>query len=411
MAGFEISVHRVGLRYHLIVANRTSTGTSSASDTMMAVAEAFDMASAALGRPPVLCLVFAGPDRDLTIIDRELRRLAPGAVRLGCHTAGEFTERGFTHGSVSLMLIASDEFVVNGASASGTHLNPLAVASALAKDWDAVSVKAADRGLGAVTSILLVDGLAGSGDRIVKEYQSKTRLLQQIVGGAAGDEGRFKATGVLGNEGVTFDGAAAVQLFSRTPWGAGAGHGLVPASKRMRVTKAKGSSLIELDGRPAIEAYRAHAAQRGVTLTSENQGRFLIENEIGVLFLDSLHHARAPVGVEPDGTLRLVADITEGATVCILEGEPAAMVEACAKAARDAKANLRESSAAGVLVFDCVCRGMILGDQFEREIDAVRSTFPGVPLLGFLTYGEVARFGGRLDGWHNTTSVVAAIPS
>jgi methyl-accepting chemotaxis protein len=179
----------------------------------------------------------------------------------------------------------------------------------------------------------------------------------------------------------------------------------------MKVTKAKGSTLVELDGRPAIEAYRAHAAQRGITLNEENQGRYLIENEIGVLFLDSLHHARAPVGVESDGTLRLVADIGEGSTVCILEGQPDQMVEACAKAARDAKANLRGTPPAGVLVFDCVCRGMILGDQFEREIAAVRTVFPGVPILGFLTYGEVARFGGRLDGWHNTTTVVAAIPS
>jgi hypothetical protein len=35
---------------------------------------------------------------------------------------------------------------------------------------------------------------------------------------------------------------------------------------------------------------------------------------------------------------------------------------------------------------------------------------PGTPIAGFLTYGEIARYSGRLDGWHNTTAVVAAIP-
>ncbi|MBS1153045.1 MAG: hypothetical protein H6Q89_4743 [Myxococcaceae bacterium] len=30
---------------------------------------------------------------------------------------------------------------------------------------------------------------------------------------------------------------------------------------------------------------------------------------------------------------------------------------------------------------------------------------------GFLSYGEIARFRGRLDGWHNTTTVVTAIPA
>ena len=64
-----------------------------------------------------------------------------------------------------------------------------------------------------------------------------------------------------------------------------------------------------------------------------------------------------------------------------------------------------------MLLFDCVCRGMILDGRFGQEIEAVRSVFPGVPVAGLLTYGEIARFKGRLDGWHNTTAVVAAIPA
>lgn len=72
---------------------------------------------------------------------------------------------------------------------------------------------------------------------------------------------------------------------------------------------------------------------------------------------------------------------------------------------------LKGARAAGGLVFDCVCRGMILGDKFQREIDAVRKVFPDTPVTGFLTYGEIARFRGRLDGWHNTTTVVTAIPA
>ena len=54
---------------------------------------------------------------------------------------------------------------------------------------------------------------------------------------------------------------------------------------------------------------------------------------------------------------------------------------------------------------------MILDAEFRREIETVQSVFPGVPIAGLLTYGEIARFKGRLDGWHNTTAVVAAIPA
>ena len=94
----------------------------------------------------------------------------------------------------------------------------------------------------------------------------------------------------------------------------------------------------------------------------------------------------------------------------ILDGDPDNMVEAARSAANEAKSNLMGEPAAGVLLFDCVCRGMILKTQFQREIDAVRSVFGAVPVAGFLTYGEIARYKGRLDGWHNATAVVVAIP-
>ncbi len=179
----------------------------------------------------------------------------------------------------------------------------------------------------------------------------------------------------------------------------------------MTVTKAAGNVLYELDGRPAFEVYRDYAKTRGVALEAQTAGSFLIGNELGVFFLDELHHARAPVGVGQSGELNLVADITEGSSVCILDGEPDAMVEAAQRAAAEARENLKGVPAAGVLLFDCVCRGMILKDQFQREIDAVRRVFPEAPIAGLLTYGEIARFKGRLDGWHNATSVVTAIPA
>jgi methyl-accepting chemotaxis protein len=87
------------------------------------------------------------------------------------------------------------------------------------------------------------------------------------------------------------------------------------------------------------------------------------------------------------------------------------MVSAAKRAAEEALKNLKGARASAVLLFDCVCRGMILDREFGREIEAIRSVFPDVPVAGLLTYGEIARFKGRLDGWHNTTAVVAAIPA
>jgi methyl-accepting chemotaxis protein len=178
----------------------------------------------------------------------------------------------------------------------------------------------------------------------------------------------------------------------------------------MRVTKAVGNVVHELDGEPAFEVYKRHGAERGIELMRESASPYLIANELGIHFFDKISRARAPLSVGLDGSLICAAEIPKGSMVSILDGVPDSMVEAAKSAAQEAREHLGGEQAAGILLFDCVCRGMILKDEFRREIEAVRDVFGDVPIAGFLTYGEIARYQGNLDGWHNATAVVVAIP-
>ncbi len=368
-------------------------------------------AQGALGGNPTAGFLFASSRHSLTEALQHAKTAAPGCTFVGCQTAGEFTENGRTTGGIALMLttIPADDFAVE--VAKGVRADPLGAGRRLTTSFAALQASAAKRGAALSTTVLLIDGLAGTGERVVKEVLNGTRLYQQVVGGASGDDGHFKATEVGSSHRSGPDHAVALHCFGKTPWGVGVDHGLKPRTKTMKVTRAEGSVLYEIDHKPAFEVYTEYARSKGVELTKENTSAFLIGNELGVFFLNELHHARAPVGVGPQGELKLVADISQGAQVCILDGEIESMVAACGRAAETAKANLQSARPAGVLVFDCVCRGMILKDAFQLEVDAVRQHFPGVPIAGFLTYGEIARFRGKLDGWHNTTAVVVAIPS
>lgn len=390
---------------------RSASGQSHAAETATAVREAMGGALSQLGETPTLGVVFASAKHELGAALGAARAQAPGCAFIGSTTAGEFTERGKTNGGVVVLLTTLEPRTFELATASGVKSDPTGAARVLAAPFAALAASSAKRGLALSTSVLFVDGLAGTGEKLVKEVLNGTRSFQQIVGGAAGDDGRFSQTQVGTHERSGPDAATVLHAFGRTPWGVGVGHGLSAQSQRMVATRAKGNVLYELDGRPAIEAYRAHAEKRGVTLDASNTGAYLIGNELGVFIFNELHHARAPVGVGPGGELNLVAEIAQGAQVCILDGRPDAMVEAAGQAAKDARAALQGAEPAGVLVFDCICRGMILDGDFQREIDAIRAVFPGTPIAGFLTYGEIARFRGRLDGWHNTTSVVVALPA
>jgi hypothetical protein len=394
------------------LATRAGSGASSRTETDAAAEHAAREALASLGGcAPVFGVVFASPRHDLARAIGAVRRAAAGAPVLGCSTAGEITERGLTRGGLSVMLVSSDRMLVDVREARSVAADPRAAAAGLCWGFPAAARAGAERGLRQSTTVALVDGLNGAGERLIAGLLETTSPGQQVVGGAAGDDGAFAATRVGCNGDTDVDAAVVLHAFSERAWGVGVDHGLRPRTERMLVTRASGNRVYEIEGRPAFEVYREFAARAGVSLTRDAASSFMIANELGLYFFDELRKARAPLAVRDDDSLSCAGEIPQGASVCILDGEPDAMIAAATRAAEEARATLAGGRTAGVLLFDCVCRGMILEEEFHREIEAVKSVFPDTPVTGLLTYGEIARFRGRLDGWHNATAVVVAIPA
>jgi hypothetical protein len=392
--------------------NAVATGASTAPTAASAASEAVAAAVAGLsGRAPSFGFLFASPRLPLQECLGEARRRLPGTDLVGCTTAGEITERGRTDGGVALLLVSSDGMEHTVRWARHLERAPARAVTDLCAGFSERREAARARGLGVSTSVLLVDALTGAGELVVDGLHQSMGALHEIVGGAAGDEGRFTGTYVGSGAQAATDSAAVIDVFGRNRWGVGVDHGLTPATPPMRVTRAKANVVYEIDGRPAYQVYEEFARKRGVRLERATAPAFFIQNELGLLVFDTLKKARAPLAVGPDGSLTCAAQIPQGAAVCILGGTRDALVDAATRAAKEAKERLGGKPAAGVLLFDCICRGGILGEEFGREIGAIRSVFPGVPIGGFLTYGEIARYSGRLDGWHNTTAVVAAIPA
>lgn len=389
----------------------TGSGNSRSTNPKTAAAEAVRRASERLaGKPANFGFIFTSPERDLAATLTWAQEVTPGASFIGCTTAGEITESGPSHGSTAVMLVASDEMIAAPAFAEGLKADPAGIASELTADVAQQRKAALARDFRHQTTVLLADGLSGTGEKLVAELQDRAHGQSQIVGGAAGDDGKFKLTTVGTGDRAAADAAAAFSVFGLHRWGVGVNHGLRSTTKQMRVTRATGNVIEELDGQVPFNVYRHHAAERGVTLRPETATNYLVANELGIHFFDRIARARAPLTVGADGSLTCAASVPKGSMVSILDGDPDSMVEAARTAAEEAKQNLAGRPAAGVLLFDCVCRGMILKEAFRREVEAVRQVFGDTPIVGFLTYGEIARYQGKLDGWHNATAVVVAIP-
>jgi len=62
-----------------------------------------------------------------------------------------------------------------------------------------------------------------------------------------------------------------------------------------------------------------------------------------------------------------------------------------------------------VLVFDCISRSMLMGKEFEKELEIIRGSVEReVPVLGALTHGEIGSFSGA-PMFHNKTLALAVL--
>jgi len=376
-----------------------ASGVSRAREDRIAATQAVHAAHVNLRGKVTYGFLFASSDRNLGEIQTAVAETIDAPI-IACTTAGELTDLGPHSGSVSVLLVGDQN------DATMTFAENISGDARAAVNRLCAGITRSPRKKG--ISIMLTDGLSGAGEKIVAGVHDQ--LGGVIAGGAAADNGAFKKTFVAAGARAAKDAVALLHVESAHAWGVGVDHGLHPTTKPMRVTHAVSNIVYQIDGAPAFEVYRRHAAARGLDLRPESASTYMIENELGIHFFDKVVRARAPLSAGSDGSLVCAAEVPRGSMVSILDGDATSMIAAARGAAEEAKAHLEGRSACAVLLFDCICRGMILKDAFSKEVDAVRSVFGDVPMAGFLTYGEIARYTGRLDGWHNATAVVVAIP-
>jgi methyl-accepting chemotaxis protein len=384
-----------------------------------AITEVISGMKADLGdQRPALVFVFASAPHALPEVSRGVATAFPAATVLGASSSGEFVAPLAGKGAVVTIAVVGDVQIY------------AALAEGLSTDVEA-AVNHCVAGVPAVqegddyphrTAVVLLDALSGRGEEAALLTAAMLGPRTLLAGGAAADDLQMVKTTVSLGERSASDALVVAVIASREPLGIGVSHGHAALSTSMRVTKAEGSLLQELDGRPAWDAWkdaiREHAAGQGHDvdgLAPNEEGAFLLRYEVGLSTGHGGLKVRAPLSRE--GTaLRLACGVPEGASVRVTESTPRRQIESAAEAARLARQNLAPGAdgtraVAGAVVFDCVCRALILDHGFADAVSAMARELDGAPVGGWETYGEIAMNEGDLSGFHNTTSVVLAFPS
>ncbi|MFZ2071092.1 MAG: FIST N-terminal domain-containing protein [Halobacteriota archaeon] len=397
-----------------------ATGLSNDKSSAIAAKEAVWQAKEQLGGNRVdLSIVYSSSVFDHREVVDVVREATDNAPLIGASSAGEFTAEEVEKGSVAVGLLSSEDIKIFTALAEGVKEDPeAAIKEAAAK------LPASVHGYPYLTAILLIDGLSGVGEEVtlLASYLFDTGQLI-IVGGMAGDDFKMERTFVFCDDNVCNNALSVCLLASKMPLFAGVKHGHIPLSRALKASRAEGNVLYEIDNKPAWELWKEETAEAAKTSgidvdllkTPAEIAQFFTKYILGLATeKEGEYKIRWPAGINEDGSLYFTCGIPEGAVFCIMDGSNIEkQINAAEEAAMIAKRNAEKagySDFAGILVFDCAVRQLMLGDRFSECVDRFKKVLPGVPLLGWETYGEICLEPGEFSGFHNTASVVLVIP-
>ena len=357
------------------------------------------------GQPPDAVIVFASSQHDYAALLQALARSAGTKAIVGSSSAGEFSQDSSGVGQVSALAIRSPSMRFRVGVGRDVGKDPAAAARQVAASFAGVTAPTMPNR----AALVMTDALAGHADALVEELTVATRGNYRFFGGGAGDDGRFEKTHVFaGTEAVT-DAVVALEMLSEKPIGVGVSHGWIPGSPGMRVTEARGSKLVSLDGMPAVDAIGDYAQATGQQFNREDALPFFLHNILGIQDGDHFR-LRVPLSVNADGSLALAAEIAAGSIVHMMKTTEASAVAAAQQATRAALDAIKDGKPKAALVFDCVATRLRLGKAFDNELKACAHLLHPASFVGCNTYGQIARAEGQFGGFHNCTAVVCVLP-
>jgi len=361
------------------------------------------------GAKPEILFVFSSIQYDQKEILKGVREVASDALVVGGSAAGEITSWETVFDGVNAMAIASD--IIQFVTGKGTNV---------AKDSFAAGVAAAKDVIAKMKEkkpdlfIMLPDGMTGNGAAVVEGVKSVLGENAPIIGGSLGDDYHFEKTFEYYQDEVLSDAVIGVGLYGTFAYGFGIKHGWEPIGLPLKVTKAEGVILKEVDGKPALHIYEEYFGRDASELIKEPLARMAYTYPIGVAVEGSDELLiRDPVIANKKGEITMAAAIPEGTTIRLMIGDRDKAIAAAKEAAQVAVDQLKGAAPRFILMFNCMARNKLLGVRCHEENQGVLSTIDKkIPMLGFYTYGEQGPLLGKKNTpayFHNETMTLVVI--
>jgi PAS domain S-box-containing protein len=364
------------------------------------------------GRPLSAVLVFASVRYDLEELLRGIHSVVGQAPLLGSTTAGEICD-GPQQESVVVVALASPHLRLRVGVGEGVAQDWRgALAQALSTpeirpffspEEDIIWPELTRQGKSAFALLFSPGNTQQTVSRsyeILEELKRLSQGLLPIFGGSSADDWRMKTNYILWGERAYPDSLLVVVFETRLRFGTALAHGFRPSLRQATVTRAQGHEALELDGQPAAGVYarllgmsREELEGKHLTLTT---GR-----PAGTPDLYGQYNINVASYFTPQGGVRFAQPVAEGTILTIIEADRDSMIAAGQEALRKALMQGHVGDPALVLVFSCALRTRILEERTGEEIARMRDLVPGVPLVGFYSFGEQGLADGGVNRHNN----------
>ena len=325
-----------------------------------------------------LVVLFISPDADIRALSDLHDEPFGNATVIGCTTAGEISERGYTEGEIVAIGFPRSHFAARSILIEDLNaLQPKQLVNALAKARNELAAEAPD--WTHEFHFLLIDGMSRKEEEFAVALASGWGPAS-LFGGSAGDGTRFKTT-ILLHEGRILDHDAAIvtHIRSACPVRVFKTDHVVPTEQRMVVTGADPSRRLvhEINAEPAAEEYARLVGMDVTDITPEILG----SNPV-VVRIAGQHYVRGIRNVTEDGSLLFTAAIDEGIVLTLAHTHDIA-----AHLDRQMHDLTAERPLVGVIACDCLYRRT--DAQSAGAFDAVSEILNRHRVFGFSCYGEI----------------------
>lgn len=334
-----------------------------------------------------------------------IRSAFPGALVVGCSTAGEIHDTTVSDESMVATVVTFER--------TQLHLSQVDIAD-MSQSFAAGQMLAKSLPAGELAHVLVFsDGLKVNGTELVRGLKESLPSQVEVTGGLSADGANFQKTLVCANDVPAEGKIVAVGFYgTRLKIGYGSLGGWDSFGPEREITRSSGNVLFDLDGKPALELYKRYLGEYAANLPAS-----------ALLFPLSLRNVQSGDATsngnggvvrtilavnEDDQSMTFAGDMPEGSYARLMKANFERLIEGASGAARICAAPLTNKAAELALLISCVGRKLVLKQRVEEEVEGVRDVFGDKTLLsGFYSYGEISPHApGKACELHNQTMTI-----